>query len=111
MNDNQYPWTILVPREPGVTEVIDLALTQQAQLWHESAILSRALKSLFSPDKLNIAALGNVVSQLHVHHIARFYDDVAWPDPVWGKRPSVPYHPDMSTDIIQNLKKTLESST
>ncbi len=91
INDRQYPWFILVPRRADIQEVIDLSESDQAQLWQESAQLSRLLKAQYQPDKLNLAALGNMVPQLHVHHIARFKTDPAWPAPVWGKVPAVAY--------------------
>lgn len=91
LNDQNYPWFILVPRRTGIMEVIDLTDAEQAQLWQESAKLSHYLRQQFQPDKLNIAALGNMVPQLHLHHIARFRHDVAWPAPVWGKVPMLPY--------------------
>ncbi|MFC3031125.1 HIT domain-containing protein [Pseudoalteromonas fenneropenaei] len=91
MNDSQYPWFILVPRVNNVKEIIDLSDDQQLQLWQESSTLSHMLRDVFIPDKLNVAALGNMVPQLHVHHIARFKQDKAWPKPVWGQFPAVPY--------------------
>lgn len=90
-NDQQYPWLILVPMVADITEVIDLTPEQQQLLWQESAKVSHLLKSMYQPDKLNIAALGNVVPQLHVHHVVRFVDDKAWPAPIWGALPAVPY--------------------
>jgi diadenosine tetraphosphate (Ap4A) HIT family hydrolase len=92
MNDAQYPWFILVPQREGVREVHELADADRMQLWDESALLARAMMQAFGPDKLNIAALGNLVPQLHVHHIARFRHDPAWPAPVWGKLPPKPYY-------------------
>ncbi len=91
INDSNYPWFILVPRRANVRDVIDLSDEDQAQLWLESAKLSRLLRQKFSPEKLNLAALGNMVPQLHLHHIARFTSDAAWPSPVWGKVTSIPY--------------------
>lgn len=91
MNDSQYPWFILVPRVAGVKEIIDLSEELQITLLQESGKLSKLLQQVFNPDKLNIAALGNMVPQLHVHHIARFTTDAAWPTPIWGKLPAVPY--------------------
>lgn len=91
MNDSQYPWFILVPRVAGVTEIIDLSDDAQQQLWRESRALSKALQIDYAPDKLNVAALGNMVSQLHVHHIARYQGDKAWPAPVWGAFAPQPY--------------------
>lgn len=101
MNDSQYPWFILVPRVAGCREIIDLDEKLQAQFWQESAQLSRTLQAVFSPDKLNVAALGNMVPQLHVHHIARFTHDIAWPKPVWGLHPAKPY----TDEQIAELKK------
>lgn len=84
-NDSRYPWFILIPRINNITEIIDLSPAQQQQLWQESAALSHWLKANYQQAKLNIAALGNIVSQLHLHHIVRFENDDAWPAPVWGK--------------------------
>jgi diadenosine tetraphosphate (Ap4A) HIT family hydrolase len=91
MNDATYPWLILVPRVPGAVELIDLDDEQQAQLMDEIAMLSRVLKDVTACDKLNVAAIGNVVAQLHVHLVARRRDDPAWPRPVWGHAPARPY--------------------
>lgn len=84
MNDARFPWLILVPRRPGLAELIDLDETDRAQLTREIDAASRALKQLTACDKLNVAALGNMVRQLHIHVIARFASDAAWPGPVWG---------------------------
>ena len=100
MNDSQYPWFILVPRKANLKESIDLDDVDQLLLMKESAKLSQLLKEVFNPDKLNIAALGNMVPQLHIHHIARFKTDVAWPAPVWGKFASVPY----TNEQVEQLK-------
>ena len=94
MNDAQYPWVILVPQIPDVTELYQLTETQQHLLSQESNQVSQLLVALLEPDKLNVAALGNVVKQLHIHHIARFCSDPAWPAPVWGKLPIQPYPSD-----------------
>ena len=90
MNDSQFPWFLLVPKVADVREIIDLTEDEQLQLFSESRFLSHWLKAEYQPDKLNIAALGNQVPQLHVHHIARFQTDVAWPAPVWGRQPMHP---------------------
>ncbi|WP_416304979.1 HIT domain-containing protein [Neptunicella sp. SCSIO 80796] len=93
MNDCQYPWLILVPMRNDIREIIQLDQQDQLQLWQESALISRGLQQLFKPDKLNIAALGNMVPQLHLHHIARFEQDIAWPKPVWGQVAPCAYQP------------------
>lgn len=103
MNDSQYPWFILVPRKEGLKEIIDLSEHEQVTLTQESAKLSCMLKTVFKPHKLNVAALGNMVPQLHIHHIARFEDDPAWPKPVWGVNPSVPY----TDEQIEKIKASL----
>ncbi len=92
MNDANYPWFILVPEREGIREVHELADADRRLLWDESALLSRALQKGFAPDKLNIAALGNQVPQLHVHHIVRYSHDPAWPNPVWGRVPPKAYY-------------------
>ena len=108
MNDSQFVWVILVPRVEGVTDIIDLTTAQQQQLMIESAQVSRALKSQFNPDKLNVAALGNVVSQLHIHHIARYINDVAWPKPVWGAQPTIAYSAKSAASVVEKLKQALK---
>jgi diadenosine tetraphosphate (Ap4A) HIT family hydrolase len=106
-NDSQYPWFILVPRRADISEVFQLSEADQAQLWSETNFLSQTLQRLFNADKMNVAALGNVVSQLHMHVIVRHKTDVAWPAPVWGKHPAVPYSADQSAAIIARLKDVL----
>jgi len=91
IDDARYPWVILVPRIAGARELIDLDEGDQRLLLGEIDRVARALESLLHPDKLNIAALGNVVPQLHVHVIARFTSDAAWPNPVWGRGERVAY--------------------
>lgn len=91
MDDSHYPWLILVPRLPGLRDVIDLDARQRHQLSDEIDRTSKLLRDAFRPDKLNVAALGNVVAQLHVHVIARFETDPSWPAPVWGRIESRPY--------------------
>jgi diadenosine tetraphosphate (Ap4A) HIT family hydrolase len=93
MNDATYPWLVMVPRHAGAVEIIDLDDRQQVQLMDEIAVLSRVLKDITPCDKLNIATIGNVVSQLHVHIVARRRGDGAWPRPVWGVAPLRPYPP------------------
>ncbi|MDQ3206289.1 MAG: HIT domain-containing protein [Pseudomonadota bacterium] len=108
MDDANHPWLILVPRVAGATELIDLDPGQQAALMQEIAAASRALQSCFKPHKLNVAALGNLVAQLHVHVIARFEDDVAWPRPVWGMATARPYSPEDLVERIGHLQVALE---
>lgn len=91
MNDAQYPWFILVPRREGAREIYQLDDRDQRRLLRESSALSRAAMEAFAGEKLNVAALGNVVPQLHVHHVVRFAGDPAWPRPVWGVHPPRPY--------------------
>ncbi|WP_257294823.1 HIT domain-containing protein [Endozoicomonas sp. YOMI1] len=104
MNDSQYPWCILVPRIQGVEEIYQLEEAAQQQLLFESSYLAEMLQVLFSADKMNVAALGNVVRQLHVHHIVRFSTDAAWPAPVWGRYPARPYTDEELSEVIRKLK-------
>jgi diadenosine tetraphosphate (Ap4A) HIT family hydrolase len=92
MNDANFPWLILVPRRAGVSEIFDLG-AEQAMLLDEVSLVSRALKDVTQCDKLNVAAIGNVVPQLHVHIVARRKDDSLWPKPVWGAAPPRAYEP------------------
>ncbi|GEN28725.1 histidine triad (HIT) protein [Halovibrio variabilis] len=91
MNDARYPWVILVPRHASISEVFELSMSDQQQLWREATQLGEAMSSALSGDKLNIAALGNVVSQLHVHVVVRRHSDATWPAPVWGNGSPKPY--------------------
>lgn len=91
MNDAQYPWFILVPQRPELREIYQLEPAEQALLLRESSALGRALMEVYRGDKLNLAALGNMVPQLHLHHIVRHAGDPAWPAPVWGRHPPRPY--------------------
>lgn len=109
MNDSQYPWFILVPRVEDVTEIIALSAEQRAMLYEESHCLSKMLVDFFKVDKLNIAALGNVVAQLHIHHVGRFRDDVAWPRPVWGVAKPVPYTVIERSRVIEQALDYLEN--
>ena len=107
MNDASYPWLILVPRRAGVSEIVDLAAADHAQLWTEIAQASRALKHTSRCDKLNVAAIGNVVAQLHVHIVARSRGDPAWPKPVWGAGAAKPYDEASATRLIGQIKTKL----
>lgn len=91
MNDAQYPWFILVPRRENAREIYQLEPRDQQLLLRESSALSRAAMDAFKGDKLNVAALGNLVPQLHLHHVVRYAHDPAWPRPVWGLHPARPY--------------------
>jgi diadenosine tetraphosphate (Ap4A) HIT family hydrolase len=107
MDDANHPWLILVPRVEDAVEWIDLDDAQQAELTREISRACRALQSLFKPNKLNVAALGNMVPQLHVHLIARFNDDIAWPRPVWGTASAQPYSPEELVRRIEHLRAAL----
>ncbi len=109
INDANYPWLILVPRIANISDIIDLNAAQQQMLWQESALVSRVLKYLFTPDKLNIAALGNMVPQLHLHHIARYQNDVSWPKPIWGQVPSKVYSGEQLMQRVELIKTKIEA--
>jgi diadenosine tetraphosphate (Ap4A) HIT family hydrolase len=108
--DANYPWLILVPRLPGLVELIDLEENAQVQLLGEIAAAARALKSVTRCDKLNIAALGNQVPQLHVHVIARRHSDVAWPKPVWGVKPPLAYSDNQQASLLGALRQSLKAN-
>ena len=108
MNDANYPWLILVPRRPGLIELIDLDDNAQVQLLGEVAAAARALKSITECEKLNIAALGNQVAQLHVHVIGRRHGDAAWPKPVWGAAPPTAYVPAVREGFVGALRRALQ---
>lgn len=107
IQDANYPWLLLVPRCPEAAEIIDLDEAAQAQLMAETTRVARALKEVTACDKLNIAALGNVVPQLHVHVIARRTTDAAWPRPVWGTVPALSYVPHELEAFTQALRKKI----
>ncbi len=104
MNDTNYPWFILVPDRAAITEIYQLTKEDQYQLTMESSILAEYLAAEFQADKINIAALGNIVPQLHIHHVARFTNDVAWPAPIWGAVPCKPYNEQDLHVLIKKLK-------
>ncbi|CAM5773170.1 HIT family protein [Labrys miyagiensis] len=110
MNDATYPWLLLMPRRVGATEIIDLDEADRAQLMVEIAGASKALRGLTGCDKLNVASLGNAVPQLHVHVIARFRSDAAWPKPVWGQVPAVAYSEEDASNFISRLRVALSIS-
>lgn len=106
-NDSNYPWFILVPRREDVSEIFQLDIAEQQQLWQETSALAQILKDAFDADKLNVAALGNVVSQLHMHVIVRKRADAAWPAPVWGKHAAVAYTAEQVSAIRERLRLVL----
>jgi len=106
-NDSNYPWFILVPRINGISEVFHLDVADQQKLWEETTGLAQLLNDGLGADKMNIGALGNVVSQLHVHVIVRKRDDTAWPAPVWGKHPARPYTEEQVVALRARLRELL----
>ncbi|MCP4381658.1 MAG: HIT domain-containing protein [Hyphomicrobiales bacterium] len=107
--DARFPWLILVPRRPAVEEIIDLNAADRAVLFDEIVRASNSLKAISGCEKLNVAALGNMVRQLHVHVIARFTDDPAWPGPVWGVGEAVAYDPPVRDKLIARIREDLVS--
>jgi diadenosine tetraphosphate (Ap4A) HIT family hydrolase len=107
VNDANWPWLLLVPRRLGVSEIIDLDEVEQAQLMTEIARVARAVKAVTGCDKLNIAALGNVVSQLHIHVIARREGDAGWPRPVWGAVAPMPYDKSALEQFMESLRQKI----
>lgn len=105
LNDSNYPWFVLVPRRAGVTEIYHLSDEDQCILMKESSFLASNLADIFAAKKMNVASLGNMVPQLHVHHIVRYETDSAWPAPVWGKVPAVLY----SEKEIETVRGKLEA--
>lgn len=94
INDANYPWFVLVPARAGIADTIDLTADDHAALWAESRIFGHAIMTAFAGDKLNVASLGNITPQLHIHHIVRYKGDQAWPGPVWGAHPMRAYTDD-----------------
>ncbi len=107
INDKQYPWFVLVPRRENVSEIYHLSLQDREQLMVESCDLSAALADGFNAHKMNVAALGNVVKQLHLHHVVRFVGDAAWPAPVWGVHSLKPYADQEIEQIRAKIKMLL----
>ncbi|MEA2093832.1 MAG: HIT domain-containing protein [Pseudomonadota bacterium] len=108
MQDANYPWFILVPDREDVSEIYQLSADDQVQLTRESARLAALLAERFQADKINIAALGNMVPQLHIHHVVRYHDDPAWPAPVWGQVPPRPYTGDEILAVTAKLGEGLK---
>src|SRR5213075_2329761 len=107
IKDANYPWLLLVPRRESAVEIIDLDEVEQAQLMTETTRVARALREITKCDKLNIAALGNVVPQLHVHVVARRQTDAAWPRPVWGAVPPINHDPEELKIFISAMRKKI----
>jgi len=107
VNDANWPWLLLVPRRSGVSEIIDLAEVERAQLMTEITRVAHALKEVTACDKLNVAALGNVVAQLHVHVIARRSGDAGWPKPIWGAAPAIAYEPQDLEQLKAMLRRRI----
>ncbi len=107
LKDARYPWLILVPRKPGLVEVGDLSREDRIALSDETDRAANALLRLYAPDKINIAAIGNIVRQLHIHVVARTNGDPAWPGPVWGHSPAEPYQADALAARISEISAAL----
>ena len=107
MNDKQYPWLILVPRKDNIREIYELSGEEQQQLIKESSLLAVKMQIHFQADKINVAALGNMVPQLHIHHIARYKTDAAWPKPVWGVKTSQVYDAIEREALVTTLQALL----
>ncbi len=107
MNDSQFPWFILVPERTDVQEIYQLTPVDRQLLIEESSHLSKNLAILYQADKMNIAAIGNLVPQLHIHHIVRYQTDKAWPAPVWGKFTAEPYTEQQIALHTQQIKNQL----
>lgn len=110
MKDANYPWLILVPQRQGISEIYQLDVDDQEQLIWESTFVAERLMATFSGDKMNIAALGNVVPQLHIHHVLRKETDPAWPNPVWGAVPPKAYSRAALRQRVQQLQEAFETS-
>ncbi|NAW68755.1 HIT domain-containing protein [Vibrio sp. V27_P1S3P104] len=109
--DSAAPWVILVPKKNQLKELHHLSMQEQQQFLLESQAISQALEALFQPDKLNLGALGNIVPQLHVHHIARFATDCAWPGPIWGNTQGIQRSSQEQHHMLQKLRAILSLST
>ncbi|EDY86993.1 diadenosine tetraphosphate (Ap4A) hydrolase [gamma proteobacterium HTCC5015] len=105
IRDQQYPWFVLVPRREGIRELYELSFEDQQQYFAESLNVSRELMRVFRGEKLNVAALGNMVPQLHIHHIIRYSNDAAWPGPVWGAVPMRDYDKASLDALIERVSQ------
>lgn len=109
INDARFPWLILVPRVANAAEIIDLGKADRAALCEEITTVSQALIAATGCDKLNVAALGNIVRQLHVHVVARFEGDAAWPGPVWGNGKAVAWEAEARDRLVARIMTALPS--
>ncbi len=109
INDSQYPWFVLVPERMDLTEIYQLSEQEQGLLQQESSFLASTLANCFKADKMNIAAIGNLVPQLHIHHIVRYKNDIAWPASVWGEYDAVPYTEQQVEEIKIQVTEALSS--
>ncbi|OIN28298.1 HIT family protein [Vibrio barjaei] len=109
--DSAVPWVILVPKRENLKELHHLPMKEQQQFLLESQAVAQALEATFRPDKLNLGALGNMVPQLHIHHIARFKDDIAWPGPVWGNTKGEQRSYEEQADIMTRIGNVLSLSS
>ncbi|MGY5451353.1 HIT domain-containing protein [Agarivorans sp. MS3-6] len=107
INDSQFPWLVLVPMINDIGDIYQLDSCQQAQFWRESKRLSKAIMDIYQGDKLNLAALGNMVPQLHVHHVVRFHSDPLWPQPIWGKLSAQAYTDEQRAEQIAAIQQAL----
>jgi diadenosine tetraphosphate (Ap4A) HIT family hydrolase len=110
INDANYPWCVLVPKRVGIREIHQLGTQDRVQLLAESCALAEVMEGVFRPLKMNVAALGNMVPQLHVHHIARFSDDAAWPNPVWGMVPAKIYDGEAQEKIMSLIQQGFDNA-
>ena len=102
-DDARFPWLILIPRVEGAVELADLSAEQRAALMEETVRAGDLVRRLGPVEKLNVGAIGNVTSQLHVHVVGRRRDDGLWPDPVWGRGPAVPYDPAERARLLEKI--------
>jgi len=107
MNESRYPWCILVPERAGIREIFELSTEDRIRLVEESSQLAQVLATVFAADKMNIAAIGNLVPQLHLHHVVRYRDDPAWPAPVWGRFDPMPYEREPLAEVLAKLERGL----
>ena len=111
INDSHYPWIVLVPRRTDATEIYKLSSEDQTQLLKESTQTCKVMEALFEPDKMNVAAIGNIVPQLHLHHVARFTSDIAWPAPVWGFAQAAAYDNTTIENTVTSIREALNSAS